>query len=72
MAEDFLSRRQYDIRFKNLADGSWADEVLENTSGSFEWANDSSTVYYVRKHARRCCRIRSIVTWWAAIRSRTS
>ena len=52
MAEDFLSRRQYDIRFKNLADGSWADEVLENTSGSFEWANDSSTVYYVRKHAK--------------------
>ncbi|CUZ60632.1 Protease 2 [Serratia marcescens] len=52
VAEDFLSRRQYDIRFKNLADGSWADEVLENTSGSFEWANDSSTVYYVRKHAK--------------------
>ena len=52
VAEDFLSRHQYDIRFKNLADGSWADEVLENTSGSFEWANDSSTVYYVRKHAK--------------------
>ncbi|RTF93400.1 hypothetical protein D9B71_18735 [Serratia marcescens] len=52
VAEDFLSRRQYDIRFKNLADGSWAEEVLENTSGSFEWANDSSTVYYVRKHAK--------------------
>lgn len=52
VAEDFLSRRQYDIRFKNLSDGSWADEVLENTSGSFEWANDSSTVYYVRKHAK--------------------
>ena len=26
--------------------------MLENTSGSFEWANDSSTVYYVRKHAK--------------------
>ena len=25
---------------------------MENTSGSFEWANDSSTVYYVRKHAK--------------------
>ncbi|MFN2994435.1 S9 family peptidase [Serratia plymuthica] len=52
VAEDFLSRRQYDIRFKNLNDDSWADEVLENTSGSFEWANDSATVYYVRKHAK--------------------
>ncbi|CAI0876334.1 S9 family peptidase [Serratia entomophila] len=52
VAEDFLSRRQYDIRFKDLSDDSWADEVLENTSGSFEWANDSATVYYVRKHAK--------------------
>lgn len=52
VAEDFLSRRQYDIRFKNLSNDTWADEVLENTSGSFEWANDSSTLYYVRKHAK--------------------
>ncbi|WON78326.1 S9 family peptidase [Serratia sp. UGAL515B_01] len=52
VAEDFLSRRQYDIRFKDLTNDSWADEVLENTSGSFEWANDSSTIYYVRKHAK--------------------
>ncbi|MFZ1875273.1 MAG: prolyl oligopeptidase family serine peptidase [Chania sp.] len=52
VAEDFLSRRQYDIRFKNLHDNSWLEEVLENTSGNFEWVNDSSTVYYVRKHAK--------------------
>ena len=52
VAEDYLSRRQYDIRFKDLRDDSWAEEVLENTSGNFEWANDSSTVYYVRKHAK--------------------
>lgn len=52
VAEDFLSRRQYDIRFKDLRDDSWSGEVLENTSGNFEWANDSATVYYVRKHAK--------------------
>ncbi|MFI8415673.1 S9 family peptidase [Serratia sp. NPDC078593] len=52
VAEDFLSRRQYDIRFKSLLDGQWGDDVLENTSGSFEWANDSSCIYYVRKHAQ--------------------
>ncbi|AJW29002.1 protease 2 [Chania multitudinisentens RB-25] len=52
VAEDFLSRRQYDIRFKSLADDIWMDEVLENTSGNVEWANDSSTVFYVRKHAK--------------------
>ncbi|MFC0225628.1 S9 family peptidase [Serratia aquatilis] len=52
VAEDFLSRRQYEIRFKDLVNDSWAGEVLENTSGNFEWANDSATVYYVRKHAK--------------------
>lgn len=52
VAEDFLSRRQYDIRFKDLGSDSWTDEVLENTSGNFEWANDSASVYYVRKHAK--------------------
>lgn len=52
VAEDFLSRRQYDIRIKNLADDSWADDVLKNTSGSSEWANDSQTLYYVRKHKK--------------------
>ncbi|EIC85416.1 S9 family peptidase [Serratia sp. M24T3] len=50
VAEDFLSRRQYDIRVKNLKDDSWSEEVLSNTSGSAEWANDSKTIFYVRKH----------------------
>lgn len=50
VAEDFLSRRQYDIRVKNLADNSWSEEILSNTSGSAEWANDSKTIFYVRKH----------------------
>lgn len=50
VAEDFLSRRQYDIRVKNLTDDSWSEEVLSNTSGSAEWANDSKTIFYVRKH----------------------
>ncbi|MCK2181969.1 prolyl oligopeptidase family serine peptidase [Hafnia paralvei] len=50
IAEDFLSRRQYDIRIKRLGDQSWYDEVLENTAGHFEWTNDSASLYYVRKH----------------------
>lgn len=49
LAEDFLSRRQYGIRFRNLSTGSWYPEVLENVSASFAWANDSRTLYYVRK-----------------------
>lgn len=52
VAEDFLSRRQYDIRIKKLDDESWTDDLLKNTSGSSEWANDSQTLYYVRKHKK--------------------
>ena len=49
LAEDFLSRRQYGIRFRNLETGGWYPELLDNVSSSFAWANDAKTVYYVRK-----------------------
>jgi oligopeptidase B len=52
VAEDFLSRRQYDIRIKKLDDETWTDDLLKNTSGSSEWANDAQTLYYVRKHKK--------------------
>ena len=52
LAEDFLSRRQYGIRFRNLQSGSWYPEVLTNASSSVAWANDSRTLYYVRKHPK--------------------
>lgn len=51
LAEDFLSRRQYGLRFRNLETGNWYPEVLDNVSPDFVWVNDSETVYYVRKHA---------------------
>ncbi|EEZ4381366.1 oligopeptidase B [Escherichia whittamii] len=50
LAEDFLSRRQYGIRFRNLETGNWYPELLDNVEPSFVWANDSWTFYYVRKH----------------------
>ncbi|MFD1008603.1 S9 family peptidase [Oceanisphaera ostreae] len=55
-AEDFVSRGQYQIRFKSLADdkqlaGKQHDEVLENTSGNLVWANDSQTLFYVKQDA---------------------
>jgi oligopeptidase B len=52
LAEDYLSRRQYGLRFRNLETGNWYPEVLDNVSTSFVWANDSSTLYYVRKHPK--------------------
>ncbi|MEF7352270.1 oligopeptidase B [Escherichia coli] len=50
LAEDFLSRRQYGIHFRNLETGNWYPEMLDNVEPSFVWANDSWTFYYVRKH----------------------
>lgn len=50
LAEDFLSRRQYGIHFRNLETGNWYPELLDNVEPSFVWANDSWTFYYVRKH----------------------
>jgi len=50
LAEDYLSRRQYGLRLRNLESGNWYPEVLENISPDVVWANDSRTLYYVRKH----------------------
>ncbi|VDY64894.1 Protease 2 [Shimwellia blattae] len=50
VAEDYLSRRQYGLRFKDLESGNWYPETLENVSASFVWANDGATLYYIRKH----------------------
>jgi oligopeptidase B len=50
LAEDYLSRRQYSLRFCNLQNGEWYPEVLENVSPEFAWSNDSQTLWYVRKH----------------------
>ncbi len=51
LAEDYLSRRQYGLRFRNLETGNWYPETLLNVSPDFVWINDSETLYYVRKHA---------------------
>jgi len=52
LAEDYLSRRQYGLRFRNLESGNWYPEMLDNVTPDFVWINDSETLYYVRKHAK--------------------
>ncbi|QOV70555.1 oligopeptidase B [Citrobacter sp. BDA59-3] len=51
ISEDYLSRRQYGVRFRNLETGNWYPEMLDNVSPGCVWVNDSETLYYVRKHA---------------------
>ncbi len=49
-SEDTVSRRQYDIRFKDLSTGEMLSDVIKNTTGSLAWAKDNKTVFYTRKH----------------------
>lgn len=50
IGEDDVSRRLYNLRFKNLATGQYFPETIANTEGgSYAWAADNKTVFYIRK-----------------------
>jgi len=46
---DFVSRRQYDIYFKNRLSGELEKVIIKNTSGEFVVANVSKTIFYTKK-----------------------
>lgn len=46
---DTVSRRQYDLRFKDLKTGDMYPEIIKNTTGNTAWANDHKTVFYTIK-----------------------
>lgn len=46
---DTRSRRQYEIRIKNLETGTIYEDQLENTTGGSVWAADNRTLFYTRK-----------------------
>ncbi len=48
-AVDTISRRQYDLQFKNLETGKIYPEVIKNTTGGSAWANDNKTIFYTKK-----------------------
>ena len=47
---DTLSRRFYEINFKNLNTGDILQQTIENTTGGVAWANDNETVFYTSKN----------------------
>ncbi len=49
-AEDTLSRRIYNIRFKNLETGEMYTDIISNTETSGAWANDNKTYFYTSKN----------------------
>ena len=47
---DTLSRRIYNIQFKNLETGEVYEDRIGNTTGGGAWANDSKTYFYTTKN----------------------
>jgi len=47
---DTVSRRIYDIQFKDLKTGEMFADKLEQTTGSIVWANDNQHVFYIKKN----------------------
>ncbi len=49
-AEDYVSRRIYTIRFKNLETGEILPDELTNAQAGGAWANDNATFFYTTKN----------------------
>jgi len=49
IAEDFVGRRQYEVRIKDLQSGEFLPDVLTNVEANLAWANDNATLLYIRK-----------------------
>lgn len=49
VAEDFVGRREYTIRFMNLDTGAWLTDEISDVSGDLVFANDNQTVFVVEK-----------------------
>jgi len=48
-ADDETGRRIYTIKFQDWISKKLLDFTIENTSGNFYWADDSTTLFYVEK-----------------------
>ena len=46
---DTVSRRQYDLQFKNLETEEIYPVVIKNTTGRATWGGDNKTIFYTRK-----------------------
>ena len=47
--EDIVGRRQFQLRFKNLATGELLPDVIADVEPDLAWANDNQTLLYVEK-----------------------
>jgi oligopeptidase B len=47
--EDTVGRRQFNLRFKDLASGELQATLIADVEADLAWANDNKTVFYVEK-----------------------
>jgi oligopeptidase B len=47
--EDFVGRRQYELRFRNLRTREVFEKPIPNVESDLAWANDNATLLYVEK-----------------------
>ncbi len=66
-----MSRRQYTLRIKNLHTGLSSPENVEDTDGSYVWANDNRTLFYDVKDAETLRTFRVKTPVWAKPPTRT-
>ena len=52
IAEDTVGRRQYTIRIRDMQTGAWLPTSIENAEASLAWADDDTTLLYIRKDPR--------------------
>ncbi|MCM2310177.1 MAG: S9 family peptidase [Steroidobacteraceae bacterium] len=51
-AEDTVGRRQYTLRFKDLASGRLLPDTITNAEASVAWAADNRTILYIEKDSQ--------------------
>lgn len=49
LSEDFIGRRNYTITIRGYANDKFLKDKISETDGSFVWANDNKTLFYVKK-----------------------
>lgn len=49
VAEDFVGRREYTLRFKDLTTGQWLKDEIADVDDALIFADDNRTVFYVEK-----------------------
>ncbi|MGF1578597.1 MAG: S9 family peptidase [Gemmataceae bacterium] len=48
-AVDYVGRRKYTLRFKDLETGKLLPDAIPNVTGNYAWANDNRTIFYTRQ-----------------------